>query len=718
MHRVITPITQHTLDYYHMRMVIALGCRAPSERGRGLVKTAISDKRDQSTTDSSALVVRYRFFQVSESIYRYAFILKFIALFLITLASTFRLPAAGVPETQQPLYYWKSIPVGDSAQLLTLLCREGHNADSDSQSLPLVSVLRDTLGDTNPRNDRIMYVWLLSYEAPTIAQRILSGLPFFYWRAGERSYKTSPRDTAPLIDLHQPEHSVFNQFSRDLLQWTAFDPSTTPVRAISHAYRSNEVDYERLHLEEAITYLREAPVAEDASALTRVQLNLVIGRLELRKRLLGGFVSELQAKRLGEELSFGHERVRARNWELLRQCAERTGLYFESLDLAGARGQYAILWFQHGQASELAGTSPSSVWKLLNIKNPWHDERMRNWDGPVYERALDENGALLPFGAIGAQSVKLVPLGLYSLDYHKVPLLLVDFRHQLHVRWHEIAQRTINELTAGVIGISHFTNWYYYVGADIYRFVEARHGVAVNQASRLDCYSQFRVALALDQTLNPRLRRQIQRGMDSLSVNPLEVAPSLELAAASVRYSELAKQAGINGKLIARLNKDRRAELELVGESRKQIMRDAAFHDLTFGAYTHLVQAHEDILAQLDSYRRVEYELNFLDSIAKAGTDPEVSYNPVLVRNSVADIRTLLPGIESQRLHAQAGTALEHVKQLSQDESLRADCSAAIASIRNNGDPLKSGSASDVAASPGIVTAHVGGAIALAEPFQ
>ena len=331
---------------------------------------------------------------------RCAFILRLIASFLATLVPVFTLAAADMRETQQPVYYWKSIPVGDTAQLLTLVCRECRASDSGSHDLPLVSVLRDTVGDTDPRNDRVMYVWLLSYQRPTVGQRILSGVPFFYWRVGERSGKMNPRDTAPLIDLQQPEHPMFNEFRRDLLQWAALDPRTIPIRATSRAYRSNEVDEERLRLEEVVTYLRQAPVADDGSALTRPQLNTVIARLELRKRLLGGFVSELQAQRFGEELDFEQERVRALNWELLRESAERTGLYFESLDLAGARKQYGVLWFPRTESSAPAGTSLSSVWKLLNIKNPWHDERVKNWDGPVYERALDENGSVLPFGAM------------------------------------------------------------------------------------------------------------------------------------------------------------------------------------------------------------------------------------------------------------------------------------------------------------------------------
>ncbi len=63
--------------------------------------------------------------------------------------------------------------------------------------------------------------------------------------------------------------------------------------------------------------------------------------------------------------------------------------------------------------------------------------------------------------------------------------------------------------------------------------------------------------------------------------------------------------------------------------------------------------------------------------------------------------------IESQRLRARAGTALERVRELSRDEALRADCAVAVASIRNNGSPVKSGSVAGVVAVPGVVAARV-----------
>jgi hypothetical protein len=48
---------------------------------------------------------------------------------------------------QSRLYYWNSAPVGDSAQLLTLFCRACNAFEDSERDVPLVSALRDTVGD-------------------------------------------------------------------------------------------------------------------------------------------------------------------------------------------------------------------------------------------------------------------------------------------------------------------------------------------------------------------------------------------------------------------------------------------------------------------------------------------------------------------------------------------------------------------------------------------
>jgi len=81
-------------------------------------------------------------------------------------------------NVDSPSYYWKSESVAGTAQMLTFFCRSCGPSLDGGRDVPLVSVLRDTLGD-DPENDRVTYIWLLTSARPRLRQRILSAIPFF-----------------------------------------------------------------------------------------------------------------------------------------------------------------------------------------------------------------------------------------------------------------------------------------------------------------------------------------------------------------------------------------------------------------------------------------------------------------------------------------------------------------------------------------------------------
>ena len=49
---------------------------------------------------------------------------------------------------------------------------------------PFVSILKDTLGDSNPDNDELRDVWTFTYSRPSIFKRALAAVPFLYRRVG------------------------------------------------------------------------------------------------------------------------------------------------------------------------------------------------------------------------------------------------------------------------------------------------------------------------------------------------------------------------------------------------------------------------------------------------------------------------------------------------------------------------------------------------------
>jgi hypothetical protein len=562
-------------------------------------------------------------------------------------------------------YYWQASAVDGSAELLTLFCHECEDAGNSGRDIPLVSVLRDTLGTTEPQDERISYVWLLTYSQPNFAKRVLSAVPFFYWKIGDGSEKVGRHDLKPLMNLSLPQRSVVSSTMRNVVQWTVLDPVSMPVRASSRSYQSNNLDHERLHLEEAESYLQSAPASNDETGLNQKELNTVIARLELRKSMLGDFVSAGRAPEFGEEANLEQERIRARNWELLRQCADKTGLLFEPINLAGANNQYAIVWFPVDRSAPPEGTRLEPIWKLLNLKDPY-PQREDILTEPRYTRTL--NG----------QTEQMIPLGVYSLTYPKMPLLMIDFRDGTHLKRHELTQRAVNEITSGVIGISHFTNWYYYIGADLYDFYASRRGTAMNQQERLTSYSKFRVALALDRTLDPSLRTAMQQRVNSFSVNPLETAPSKELLAAVQRYDLLQEAArSEDSPLLHRLEKDRRNELARFEANKSEQARDGIFHYATFGLYTPRAKG-DDFLERLDRCRRVDYNLTFLDGLEAAGTQPEVAYDPVRIQRAVSQLTALLPEIDSRATRQHAEQTLEKLQGLSSDSQLKAQCLTAL----------------------------------------
>lgn len=267
-------------------------------------------------------------------------------------------------------------------------------------------------------------------------------------------------------------------------------------------------------------------------------------------------------------------------------------------------------------------------------------------------------------------------------------MLLVDFRDKLRVRRGEMTQRTINEITAGVIGISHITNWYYYVAADLYNFIRARRGAAVDQAARLDCYSQFRVKLALDHQLDPALRKEMERRIESLAVNPLEVAPDREIQLAETRYRRLQDRSQDGGHLVVLLDRDRRSELAGFGQTRQARLAHDLLHAATLGLYTHRARKDASNLAMLDRERRIVYELSFLDSLVAAGTQPEVAYDSSRIEASIIELRDLMRGVQAPKVRAHVKRTIERLQGLSQDAALEAAYAVALAELKPKTPPV------------------------------
>ena len=93
---------------------------------------------------------------------------------------------ANQTTTPKSAFRLERTPVGGGAELLTIFgSLDGLPHENQAAAeVPLVSLLRDTLGDENPENDRLRYLWMLTYTKPTFMQKLAGAVPFLYSRVG------------------------------------------------------------------------------------------------------------------------------------------------------------------------------------------------------------------------------------------------------------------------------------------------------------------------------------------------------------------------------------------------------------------------------------------------------------------------------------------------------------------------------------------------------
>ena len=172
---------------------------------------------------------------------------------------------SGVFNPASPSYHLEREPLVNGAELITVFGRLQNPAstrgastrDQSSQpqtsqmDVPLIAVLRDSLGDSDPSNDRLRQVWILTSTRPTLWQRTASALSFGYFRAGSRRHANQVPSAA--LDLAAPYRSVYSNLASDGLQVLELDPLGAAIRSTTRTYRGNSSDYSKLQVFQALT---------------------------------------------------------------------------------------------------------------------------------------------------------------------------------------------------------------------------------------------------------------------------------------------------------------------------------------------------------------------------------------------------------------------------------------------------------------------------------
>src|ERR1044072_4250656 len=528
------------------------------------------------------------------------------------------------------------VEVAGGAELITVFARlsglDPKEASTEKDNfVPLVSILRDTLGDDTPENNRLRYVWPLTYTRPSTKQKIAAAIPFFYARVGNK--ETTTRTPPPALDLASPESDVWNKIFWAAIQNILFDPYGTPIKASTSSYRRNTSDYRRSHIIRALSVLALYQAVKGESAFTPAEMSTIQARLFLTEKTFGGLVDDSNLQSYYVKKTTQTRDERGHNWELLRQKAEAESLYFEPLTMPDGSATHALLWVAKRDLVSKQDARYSG--RFLNIANPWTDKRLLNWKGYVETRYFDSKNQPVDPQTPGAEAGEMIPLGLYGLDNPKIPMLLVDFRDSYNPKKREMSRRVLNDVTRNVLSLSKFGNLPFFLGRTVFDFVTGRRGMDINQPSRLATYSQLKLLLALNTSMEPELRSQVSGQLEKISLNPFENDLGAEAKIATQQYSVLLAYAKDPEGLAEKIERDRRAEMLPLEHGDKAQLAFRVLNVLSFGKYVHREELTDDMEDRLDIARRLQYHTRFLQQIAKSSADIDITGNLEEVRRSL-----------------------------------------------------------------------------------
>ncbi len=542
--------------------------------------------------------------------------------------------AATEATSSADIFRLERVPVKGGAELITIHAKLGGVDSSEERKwVPLVTVLRDTLGDLSRENDRLRYVWPLTYTRPTMWQRAAGAIPFLYTRVGNKK-QSSDKAPPPVLDLAAPDREVWNKIFWTALQSLLLDPYGMPVKASTRSYQHNVSAYRKSHIIRALSVLSLYQGVKGPAAFSESELSEIQARLRLTGKTFGGLIGDLNLQRYNEKQMTQELDERGHNWELLRQRAEAESLYFEPLQMPDGSTTHALLWVGKPDL-ETKRNQPYNQ-RFLNIADPWSDKRLSNWQGHVETRYFDSESRPVSADTPGARAIEMIPLALYGLDNPKIPMVLVDFRDALNPKKREMSRRVLLDVTQNVLSFSRFGDPAYFLGRSVFDFVTGRRGIDINQPSRLRTYSQLKLLLALNESLDPKLRKQIEARLEKVSLNPLENDLAAESKLAIAQYDALLAYAEQASGLPAKLGRDRRAELVSLEHGKAERVIFRLGNILSFGKYTHREKPEmPSINERLDVARRLSYHTHFLLQVAKSTPRIEVIWNLDEVKRSL-----------------------------------------------------------------------------------
>lgn len=532
---------------------------------------------------------------------------------------------AEVPEKTEVLpnspYRTQTLQLDCGADLYTIF------AESESgESIPMVSFVNDTFGDTDPTNDQLRYVWVYSYCSPSLAQKVNAAIPFLYHRVTP-SKNGQPTEAPPvLFDFSKPLHSTWNRIQWLAIQLSVLDPHGWVWQASSRTYVRNRQANQQAHLQLGISILSDFRNSTEIGGsligdddLQRMAINLGA------QGLAGAFVSE---KRLAERFQADEQRQRVdigRNWELLRQRCEEEGLFFDPIENQTGQTEHALVWIKRDQAGQKLDRRPFQR-RFLNIADPWSDPALKSWSGYSKTFFEDSDGRISAVSAPDSKPVDMIPLALYGLDFPKIPALLVDFRRVLNPKLREVSRQAINDISRFVLDITPFRNLSGFLVQKCAAIIPNKKGVDINQPSRAVTYAQLKSLLMLKDLFDPELKAMIVRDLETANVNPLADERNLEQSFAKAQYQALMTDVERN-QLDRQIEQDRRRERVQLKYGTGKTALFKMLQLASLGIFRKKADTPEDIQTYLTA-RSMRYHLKLLEQVAQTPAPIEVGWAP------------------------------------------------------------------------------------------
>lgn len=572
----------------------------------------------------------------------------------------------------------EKVAVAGGSEIITIFARQTYDAgpmQGPVADIPLVSILRDTLGDDNPENDRLRYVWMLTYTKATFTQKLSALVPFLYTRTTNK-HKIGTDPPPAIIDVQTSDKAVWNKIFWAVFKKLVFNYPGVGLKASTLQYRQNAADYRRSAIAAAMTVVSLYQEIEGEKVLSDTELKDIQARLSLTGKTFGWHMQSENLGRVYEKELTKSRNFRGHNWELLRQYSEAQGLYFDPLEMPDGSARHAIVW---ASASDIqANKGKKFDRRFLNIKNPWTDDKLANWKGYSEVRWYDAEDREVEPDTPNAHPKTMIPLALYGLDHPKVPVILVDFRDNGNPKMREMSRRILNDLTGNVLSLSRFGGLPFFFGRFIYDFVTGRRGADLNQASRLRSYSQLKLLMALDDSFDPEFRNDISRRIESATLNPLQNDSEVEARLARTQYENLIAYANRADGLPKKISKDRREEMTRLkhGVPSRTLFTVAQF--FSFGLYTHREKDSPELLAQLDVRRQLDYHERFLREVAFTSANPEIDSKPDKIKRSLTFISH-----NGSAAQEKTSRALAKIFAISNDDDIQTLCLTGLYRINN-----------------------------------